>query len=124
MTREAEMNTQLEQLARKTNQLARVSLVLGVCSILSFAMMWCGAATMANSMDALPMYDVLIYGGVFGTALLGLVCLICGIVALVQFKKLAGHGKGVWMAITGIVLGSIECAVFLLLIAFILIVSR
>lgn len=70
-----------------------------------------------------PVLDVLVYGGLFGTGLLGLVCLICSIVALVQFKKLAGHRKGIWMAITGFVLGSIEWAVFLFLIAFIIIGS-
>jgi hypothetical protein len=110
------MDTQPEQPAGEVNLPASASLILGVCSLLSFAIFWCGSYLTMVSMDAV--FDDFIYGGLYGTGLLGLASLICGIIALVQIKKLSRNEKR--NAITGIVLGGIECAVFLVLIVMII----
>lgn len=107
------MNTQPEQPPPVINLVASASLILGVCSLLSFAIFWCGSYLTVVSMDAV--FDDFIYGGLYGTGFLGLASLICGIIALVQIKKLARNEKG-W-AITGIVLGGIETAAFLVFLA-------
>jgi hypothetical protein len=118
------MDTQPVQPAQKTSRLAITSLVLGVLSLFMFALSWFGAYGLIASMDALPIWFVLIYGGRSGEGLIGIASLICGIIALVQIKKHDGRENGIGMAITGIVLGSIECAVFLFLITIFIIGSR
>jgi hypothetical protein len=109
---EAQIQTEHEpeRPARKSNRLARTSLVLGITGIFLSALFGLVILSTPGFVHTGLLFPITLAGAAAGF-LLGLGGLSIGIIALVQIKVNTGIEIGKDLAITGIVLGLLACLI-------------